>query len=187
MANYLFNKLGVANRDEFIKLVIQFVKFGIVGISNTLVSLACYYLICYINPDLYLLGSIIGTIVSIANAFFWNDRFVFSGNDKSLKRKLYRLLKTYISYGGTSLLSIVLLWIEVDKFSLSKEIAPIVNLIITIPLNFVINKLWTFRNKNKAEDQYSDTIQNGRNKRVVIFIFVIFLVINAVIIVGGGY
>ena len=86
-----------------------------------------------------------GTIVSIANAFFWNDRYVFKGGEQDWKSRLKRLGKTYISYGGTSLLSIVLLWLEVELFGVSKAIAPIVNLIITIPLNFLINKFWTFR------------------------------------------
>ena len=50
-------------------------------------------------------------------------------------------------YGGTSILSNVLLWIEVTLFSVSKTIAPIVNLLVTIPLNFIINKLWTFKER----------------------------------------
>lgn len=44
-------------------------------------------------------------------------------------------------------MSNVLLWIEVAFFSVSKSIAPIVNLLVTIPLNFVINKLWTFKSE----------------------------------------
>lgn len=78
---------------------------------------------------------------------FWNDKFVFTGNANDWRSKLKRLGKTYVSYGGTSILSNVLLWIEVAFFSVSKSIAPIVNLLVTIPLNFVINKLWTFKEK----------------------------------------
>jgi putative flippase GtrA len=54
-----------------------------------------------------------------------------------------------VSYGGTSLLSMLLLWIEVQLFGVNKVIAPVVNLLITIPLNFLINKFWTFRNGEK--------------------------------------
>ena len=91
-----------------------------------------------------MVGSIVGTIVSIANAFYWNDKFVFKGNKNDWRSKLKRLGKTYVSYGATSLLSNFLLWLEV-QLGVSKVIAPVVNLIITIPLNFVINKFWTFR------------------------------------------
>jgi putative flippase GtrA len=140
----VLHKLDAENRDDQKKLLAQFIKFGLVGLSNTLVSWMCYYVILWINDDLYMLGSLVGTVVSIANAFFWNDRFVFTGGEKTRQSKMKRLGKTYISYGGTSLLSIVLLWLEV-QLGVSKVIAPVVNLIITIPLNFVINKLWTFK------------------------------------------
>lgn len=138
-------RLGANNKEELYALLRQFIKFGLVGVSNTVVSMVVYYIVLFIDPDLYLLGSILGTIVSIANAFYWNDKFVFSGNRQDWRSKLKRLGKTYISYGGTSILSNVLLWVEVAFFGVSRAIAPIVNLLVTIPLNFVINKLWTFR------------------------------------------
>ena len=97
--------------------------------------MAVYYIFLWISPDLYMVGSVLGTILSIANAFFWNDKFVFTGNANDWRSKLKRLGKTYVSYGGTSILSNVLLWIEVAFFSVSKTNAPIVNLLVTIPLN----------------------------------------------------
>lgn len=146
LLDLLFYRLGANNRREQKALVIQFVKFGLVGVSNTLVSWICYYIILWIDDNLYMLGSLVGTVVSIANAFIWNDRFVFKGQENDWKNRLKRLGKTYVSYGGTSLLSMLLLWIEVQLFGVSKVIAPVVNLMITIPLNFLINKFWTFRN-----------------------------------------
>ena len=146
LLDLLFHRLGANNRREQKALVIQFVKFGLVGVSNTLVSWICYYIILWIDDNLYMLGSLVGTVVSIANAFIWNDRFVFKGQENDWKNRLKRLGKTYVSYGGTSLLSMLLLWIEVQLFDVSKVIAPVVNLMITIPLNFLINKFWTFRN-----------------------------------------
>lgn len=129
--------------------VVQFVKFGLVGVSNTLVSWAVYYFFLWIDEDLYVVGSIVGTVVSIANAFFWNDRFVFRTDRNDWRSRLRRLGKTYVSYGGTSLLSIFLLWLEVTWFGVSKAVAPVVNLLITIPLNFLINKFWTFNSERR--------------------------------------
>ena len=141
----LFKNFDINDKKSLSNLFWQFFKFGLVGISNTIVSLAVYYVFLYINEKLYILGNILGTVVSIANAFFWNDKFVFKDKRNSLSDKFKRLLKTYVSYGGTSLLSFVMLWVEVSLFGVNKTVAPIVNLIITIPLNFIINKLWTFR------------------------------------------
>ena len=140
----LMLKLGVETKEDLRKLIWQFFKFGLVGVSNTAVSMGIYYLFLWINPDLYMVGSILGTVLSILNAFIWNDLFVFTGNPKDIRSIFKRLVKTYVSYGGTSILSNVLLWVEVSLLSLSKVYAPIVNLIITIPLNYLINKFWTF-------------------------------------------
>ena len=148
--NWIKKKLGVENRSDLSQLVVQFIKFGLVGVSNTVVSMAVYYLFLWIDDDLYMIGSILGTVLSILNAFIWNDLFVFTGNPRDCKSVIFRLGKTYISYGGTSLLSTALLWLEVAFLHISKVYAPIVNLLITIPLNFLINKFWTFKNRGNA-------------------------------------
>lgn len=140
----LMKKLGAESKEDLRPLIVQFIKFGLVGVSNTAVSMAVYYLFLWVDEDLYMVGSIMGTILSILNAFIWNDRFVFTGNDRDFRSTMIRLGKTYVSYGGTSLLSTVLLWLEVTLLHVSKVYAPIVNLLITIPLNYLINKFWTF-------------------------------------------
>lgn len=122
----------------------QFIKFGLVGISNTFVSWACYYFFLWVDEGLYMVGSVVGTVVSIANAFYWNDKYVFKSNNNNWKSKLKRLGRTYISYGGTSLLGMFLLWAGVNYLGISKVFAPPIILLITVPLNFLINKFWTF-------------------------------------------
>ena len=91
--------LGAKSKKEFVALLAQFIKFGLVGVSNTAVSMAVYYIFLWISPALYMVGSVLGTILSIANAFFWNDKFVFTGNANDWRSKLKRLGKTYVSYG----------------------------------------------------------------------------------------
>ena len=132
------------NKDKTKNDLLQFIKFGLVGVSNTLVAWICYYLFLWIDEDLYIVGSVVGGIVSIANAFYWNDKFVFKSNNNDWRSKLKRLGKTYISYGGTSLFGLFLLWVEVRFLGVRKLLAPPLNLIITIPLNFMLNRNWTF-------------------------------------------
>ena len=57
------------------------------------------------------------------------------------------LLKTYLAYGFTGIvLNNTLSWIWIEQFGVSKFIAPLINLIVSIPVNFYINKFWTFKN-----------------------------------------
>ena len=43
--------LGAKSKKEFVALLAQFIKFGLVGVSNTAVSMAVYYIFLWISPD----------------------------------------------------------------------------------------------------------------------------------------
>ena len=119
-------------------------KFGIVGVSNTAISLIVYYIIYWINPEWYMIGNVAGWVISVANAFFWNNKYVFKSQSEGVKQLLKRIGKTYLSYGATFVMSTVFLYVEVDILHWSAVICPIINLVLTIPLNFLLNKFWTF-------------------------------------------
>ena len=42
--------LGAKSKEEFLALLAQFIKFGLVGVSNTAVSMAVYYIFLWIRP-----------------------------------------------------------------------------------------------------------------------------------------
>ena len=130
------------DKTSIVKLCVQFIKFGIVGASNTAISLAIYYAFIWIDSDLYMLGNAVGFVISVANAFFWSRRYVFKDSRESFWNTL---LKSYLAYGGSFLLAAGLLYVQVEWLGVSKLIAPIVNLLVTVPLNFIVNKFWTFR------------------------------------------
>ena len=135
----------LSQNEKLREWLTQFVKFGLVGAVNTLLSLGINYLFIWIDPSLYLWGNFAGWVVSVLNAFYWNNRFVFQKSAATRKELWLRLGKSYVSYGASFLLSTLLMWLEVQVLGLSEWLSPIVTLVITIPLNFVVNKLWTFR------------------------------------------
>lgn len=123
------------------KLVIQFIKFGIVGLSNTFISLSIYYILIYFETN-YLVANTVAFVISVLNAYYWNNKFVFEKGDKG---NIKPLIKTFMAYGITFILSTILLFIIVNRLNVSQIIAPLINLIITIPLNFLLNKFWAFK------------------------------------------
>ena len=128
------------------KLFAQFMKFGMVGVSNTLISLGCYYALVYFGVN-YLLANAVGFVVSVCNSYFWNSRFVFK--DKKEQSGLRAFFKVFCSYGVSFCLSSVLMFVFVQLLGISEYLAPILRLAFTIPLNFVMNKLWAFKEKFK--------------------------------------
>ena len=129
---------------NWIPSLIQFVKFGIVGLSNTLISYVVYVAGVRFGMH-YLLASILGFVMSVLNSFYWNNKYVF-GQGKEERNLLKTLLKTFMAYAFTGLvLANILLYIWVDILGISEYLGPLINLVVTVPLNFVINKLWAFR------------------------------------------
>ena len=135
------------------ELLMQFVKFGIVGLSNTVISYVIYVvtLILFQKNNLipsvdYLAAQVIAFVLSVLWSFYWNNKFVFEKADNEERNIVHALIKTYISYAFTGLFlnSILsLLWVEV--LGIPKIIAPIINLLVSVPLNFIMNKFWAFR------------------------------------------
>ena len=129
------------------KAFLQFIKFGIVGVSNTLIHYFTY-LICIFAGCHYLIASVIGFLVSVMNAFYWNNKYVFKLQNGEKRNLGLALLKTYLSYAFTGIILnniLSVIWIEV--LHISKFIAPVINIIVSMPINFLINKFWSFRAK----------------------------------------
>ena len=61
-------------------IVAQFVKFGIVGVSNTLLTLAVYTALIKGFDMWYLAASAIGYAVGMVNGFLWNRSWTFRGH-----------------------------------------------------------------------------------------------------------
>ena len=85
-------------------------------------------------------------VLSVAWSFYWNNKMVFKQKDGEKRNILSALIKTYISYAFTSLiLAEILLYLWCNLLGVNEYIAPIINLLITVPLNFFIQKFWAFK------------------------------------------
>ena len=133
---------------------LQFMKFGIVGITNTVIGYLIYIISLKIlksldlfpEIDLYI-AQFIMFVLSVAWSFYWNNKMVFTQKDGEQRNIISSLIKTYISYAFTSLiLSEILLYIWCNVLGVNVYIAPIINLLLTVPLNFIIQKFWAFGN-----------------------------------------
>ena len=127
--------------DDTWNKIFQFIKFCIVGVSNTAISLVVYYIFVLINKSWYIAGNAVGFVVSVLNSYFWNSRFVFKKTDEVGKT----MFKTFAAYGTNLIIGTALLYLFVDILHISEFIAPLLNLIITIPLNFILNKFWVMK------------------------------------------
>ena len=150
------------------KTFIQFIKFGIVGVFNTLISEIIYVVLVYFDVP-YLLAYFIGFVISVLNAYYFSNKYVFKQKEGTTRIWWKVLLKTYAAYAWGYVVSslLLILWIDVVKISrylsslaifmadhnlaqfnaelLGEILAAGINLLITVPMNFLINKFWAYK------------------------------------------
>ena len=159
----------------------QFVKFGMVGAFNTILNYIIYNFCYYVFNSGAQIANLVGFAISVLSAFLLQSKFVFRQDENAEKRVWWKvLIKTYISYSVTGLfLTALLLWLWLDVIrlgdhlgglcgwlsgfgiefqpkDLAASLAPLLNMVITIPLNFVINKFWAYRQKKPANENDED-------------------------------
>ena len=159
-------------REKIIRLIRlfdlkKFVKFGLIGVLNTLVDFAVFYVmdrwVIREGPTLALLGmtlvagpyisNAIAYVVANVHSFVWNKLWTFEKRDRVTKGEALRYLATSVGY---VLISSVSLGICIRILSLP-VIAPLVpegwtNLLaklptacVTIFYNYLMNKFWVFK------------------------------------------
>lgn len=129
--------------------LVQFLKFGIVGAINTVLSYGinngCYYAF-HMHEQV---SNFIAFVITVFVSFVLNSRFVFQENGDTEKQPWYKALaKVYASYALTELVIMgILLYVQERLFGIPHFIATFVNLCVTVPLNFLLNKFWAYKNK----------------------------------------
>ena len=157
LEGFIKGALGIVRihpAEETLRSLVQFVKFGVVGLSNTAISYLLNVLVLlalrpYALPWDYVAGNVVSFVLSVLWSFYWNNKYVFTVEEGRRRNLWAALLKTYVAYGFTGIvLNNALSYVWINVVGLSKFIAPLLNLVISIPLNFIINKLWAFTTKD---------------------------------------
>lgn len=134
--------------------LLQFVKFGLVGISNTAISygieMLCYYVlfanVAWEDNTRIVITSVLAFLISVTHSYYWNNRYVFgSGTRKTALQHLRAYLKTVVCYGVTGLVISPLMKMWLSGMGVPYWSASLGSLVVTIPMNFIMNKLWAFR------------------------------------------
>lgn len=127
-------------------IVSQFLKFGLVGISNTIISTFIAFIVVFLLGEtsiIAILGNFCGFIVSVINSFYWNNKFVFKNKTEIKETNI--IIKVFISYSFSLLLSSVIIYYLVDFLNINPYIALLSRLIVIVPVNFLLNKYWAFK------------------------------------------
>ena len=63
--------------NEAKKTLVQLIKYGIIGVSNTLLTLAVFYVVNTLLDMSYGVANTLGYVLGLINSFVWNRTWVF--------------------------------------------------------------------------------------------------------------
>jgi putative flippase GtrA len=121
---------------------LQLVRFGLVGAVGFVVNLAVYYVFVHFAGVDYHVAAVAAWIVAVLNNFVLNRRWTFDARDGQVHFQALRFVVVSLVAFGFSLLLLTLL---VENAGMAKVPAQALAVAASTPLNFLGNKLWSFR------------------------------------------
>ena len=120
---------------------VQLAKFCTVGASGYVVNLAVYTILLRWAGLHYLAAAAVSFCVAVTNNYLWNRVWTFRGERGHFAYQGLRFLVVSLLALGANLVCLRVL----VAFGLGKIVAQAVAIVLVTPLNFVGNKLWSFR------------------------------------------
>jgi len=122
-------------------LFVQFMKFALVGVSNTLITLLVYTFLLKVVGMWYLAASAIGFIAGATNGFLLNRRWTFR---EHVGDALTPVRWAVVQSCGLAV-NEGMLYLLVHDAHLEKILAQVAATVIVTITTFLANRAWTFR------------------------------------------
>lgn len=120
----------------------ELVRFGTVGASGYVVNLAVFSVLVHAGSVAYPLAATVAFVVALANNFLWNRVWTFRARDGHAGFQAARFCVVSLS---AFVFSLGVLFALVAGLGVPKVPAQALAIVAATPLNFVGNKLWSFR------------------------------------------
>jgi putative flippase GtrA len=122
---------------------VQLAKFCAVGAIGYAVNLAVYAALLHGAGVHYIVAALCSFLVAVTNNYAWNRIWTFRGERGHFAYQGLRFLVVSVAALGANLLVLHFLVVA----GLGKLPAQAVAIVVVTPLNFLGNKLWSFRHR----------------------------------------
>lgn len=121
-------------------LIAQLIKYGLVGVVNTIITaVVIYVLLKLLNQSPYL-SNIVGYAAGLISSFLLNSRWTFSTAYSWCRFGIFILI-----FAVCYLLQLGVLYLLLTYTSIDEYIQQLIAMVFYTLINFVLNKLITFR------------------------------------------
>lgn len=141
MRRYIYINIFMKSKNNISISVRQFVKFGLVGILNTIITISIIFVFMKLLNISYIISNVVGYLFGFINSFILNKIWTFASK-KSIGRESFLFVVIFVVCYS---LQLILLIILKEKLQIKPEYAQIISIIFYSILNFSGNKFITFR------------------------------------------
>ena len=121
----------------------KFIKFGLVGVLNTLINWIIFAVLNFVGVY-YIVANVIAYAIATANSYIWNSKWVFKYNGKDKKETTIKFV--ILNLIGLAL-NTAILYFLVDVLLFNKLIGLVITTVIVMVINYIVNKIWVFKEK----------------------------------------
>jgi putative flippase GtrA len=118
---------------------IQLAKFGVVGASGYVINLAVYVALLGLGAHT---AAAISFVVAAASNYWWNRHWTFKEQKGHFGLQGFRFLVVSVAAFVVNQLWLLLF---IDTLHWGKVTSQAIAIVLVTPLNFLGNKLWSFR------------------------------------------
>ncbi|MDR2389076.1 MAG: GtrA family protein [Tannerellaceae bacterium] len=127
------------------KTIKQAIKYGIVGLSNTLLSLLVIWLMMKVFRYSDVVSNITGYVAGFLNSFIWNKKWTFKSSD-SWQGSVVRFA---LVFGICFFLQLQILLYLNAHLTVDTYYNQIVAMVFYTAFNFLLNKYFTFKKQQE--------------------------------------
>lgn len=132
-----------AERGHYRTNIIQFIKFSLVGVSNTIVGFGAWFVMHRVFGIQYIIANDLSYIPGLLNSFIWNKLWTFeSRGNKKLETVLFLavFVPCFLVQNGA------LIFLK-EIAGLNVIVSQIVSMVVYTVMGYVLNKFVTFNRK----------------------------------------
>ncbi len=145
----------IMNSGQAKATTIQLVKYGLVGVSNSLITLVVIYVCNEIIGLKLMLADVIGYVAGLINSFIWNKNWVFKSHNKRLYNEALLFVVGFLVCFGIQFVTVLFLRdpmkaLDVDLFGIPSDTfgeyaAVCIGMVVYTLSNYAYNRFVTFK------------------------------------------
>lgn len=139
---------------NWLKKYRELIVYIIVGVLTTIVSLGVYYACVFtvLDPTDAIqlqVANVISWVCAVIFAYVTNRKFVFQSTSTDIAKEFTSFVGSRVA---TLLMDCAIMFISVTLLGFNDKIAKLIVQVVVTVGNYVLAKLWVFKDKNKSEN-----------------------------------